>query len=153
MSRVTENSEKRLGTIHAGMGSVWHIKYCDLIFTDRRLIVARTGSNWPLILGVLAFLLLMKRNKVSERLSSLPPDKVLTDSKDNFSIPYDEINKVELRKSWMMGNKLTVYRSTRKYSFSLFGKKTLLSGKQLLDEYEKLLRSALPGKLIEGGQK
>jgi hypothetical protein len=95
----------------------------------------------------------MKRNKVSERLSSLPPDKVLTDSKDNFSIPYDEINKVELRKSWMMGNKLVIYTSTRKYSFNLLGKKTALAGKQLLDEYEKLLRSALPGKLIESGQK
>jgi hypothetical protein len=153
MSRVTENSEKPLGTIHAGMGSVWHIKYCDLIFTDRRLIVARTGSNWILILGALAFLPLMKRNKVSERLSSLPPDKVLTDSKDNFSIPYDEINKVELRRSWMMGNKLTVYTSTRKYSFIPLGKKTALAGKQLLDEYEKIVRSALPGKLIEGVQK
>jgi len=52
-----------------------------------------------------------------------------------------------------MGNKLTVYRSTRKHSFTLFGKKTLLSGKQLLDEYEKIVRSALPGKLIGGGQK
>jgi hypothetical protein len=126
MSRVTENSEKCLGTIHAGMGPVWHIKYYDLIFTDRRLIVARTGSNWPLILGVLAFLPLMKRNKVSERLSSLPPDKVLTDSKDNFSIPYDEINKVELRRSWMMGNKLVIYTSTRKYSHPFWGKRPRL---------------------------
>jgi hypothetical protein len=169
-------SEKRLGTIHAGIGSIWPLKFCDLIFTESRLIVARTGSNWwiiglilTLLLGligfggfiivfllflflILGFLSLMKRNKVSERLSSLPPDKVLTDSKDNFSIPYDEINKVELRKSWMMGNKLAVYTSTRKHSFILFGKKTALAGKQLLDEYEKIVRSALPGKL-GGGQK
>jgi hypothetical protein len=52
----------------------------------------------------------------------------------------------------MMGNKLVIYRSTRKHSFILL-KKTVLSGKQWLDEYEKLLRSALPGKLIGGGQK
>jgi hypothetical protein len=53
----------------------------------------------------------------------------------------------------MMGNKLVIYTSTRKHSFILLGKKTALAGKQLLDEYEKLLRSALPGKLIESGQK
>jgi hypothetical protein len=53
----------------------------------------------------------------------------------------------------MMGNKLVIYRSMRKHSIILLGKKTALSGKQWLDEYEKLLRSALPGKLIGGGQK
>jgi hypothetical protein len=53
----------------------------------------------------------------------------------------------------MMDTKLAFYNFSRKHSFSLFGKKTVLSGKQLFDEYEKLLRSALPSKLIEGGQK
>jgi hypothetical protein len=53
----------------------------------------------------------------------------------------------------MMGNKLVIYRSTRKHSFNLSGEKTTLAGKQLLDEYEKILRSALPSKLIGGGQK
>jgi hypothetical protein len=58
MSRVTENSEKRLGTIHAGMElSLYPIKFCDLIFTETRLIVARTGSNWWIIGLILTLLL------------------------------------------------------------------------------------------------
>jgi len=155
--------------IHAGVRSILPpLKFYDLIFTDRRLIVARTGSNWwtiglilALWLGLICFgpiflisfspilvlLSLMKPNKVSERLSTLPPDKVLTLSKDNFSIPYDEINKVELKRSWMRGNKLTVYTSTRKYSFIPLGKRITLARKRLLDKYERILRSSLPGKI------
>jgi hypothetical protein len=171
-------SEKRLGTIHAGKGYIWPSTFCDLIFTDSRLIVAKTGSNWwiiglilTLLLGLIGFggfiivLLLFifiilglnslnKRNKISESLSSLPPERILIEYKNVFSIPYNEISRVEMRKSWIMGNKLLVYTSSRKHAFMLLGKKTALASKQLLGEYEKILRSALPNKLTgKGDQK
>jgi len=167
--------EKRLGTIHAGIGSIWPFKFCDLLFTDSRLIVAKTGSNWwiiglilTLLLGLIGFggfiivLLLFifiilgltslnKRNKISERLSSLPPDRILKEYENVFSIPYNEISRVEMRKSWMTSSRLLIYTSSREHAFILLGKRTALASKQLLGEYEKILRNALPSKLTGRG--
>lgn len=105
-----------------------------------------------LLLLALLFMItpLIERNKTSAKLSTLSPYEVLRASKSNFFIPYNGITKVELKKSfWMIGEKMIVYTSTRNYSFGFAGKKTALVGKQLLREYEEIIRNVLPDKLVK----
>lgn len=92
----------------------------DLFFTSDRVIVAKKGSvakffGWGL-LGRMADAAYKGYKAV--KLSELPPDKVLRANKHNFAISYDEISKIEIRKTFPVGAwTITVETSTDKHAF------------------------------------
>lgn len=156
-AQTEEFNEVRMGTIRAMSFGFWSYKYYDLIFTNSRLIVAKTEQCrwllWVVFTGIFALIpaliALFRSSKNSEILSYLPLDKIVNRSKDNLSIPYSEIHRIELEKI-MSSVSMTIYRSSRKHSYKLIGRGILgRINNQTFDEYKKVVQSVLPDKVLE----
>jgi hypothetical protein len=156
-AQTEEFNEVRIATIRAMVFSAWSHKYYDLIFTNSRLIVAKTGQ-WRWLLWVMfaaifalipALIAFFRSLKNSEKLSSLPLDEIVNRSKDNLSIPYSEIYRIELDKI-MSSVSMTIYRPSRKHSYKLIGRGILgRIDNQTFNEYKKIIQSVLPDKVLE----
>jgi hypothetical protein len=156
-AQTEEFNEVRIGTIRAMSFGFWSYKYYDLIFTNSRLIVAKTEQCrwllWVMFTGIFALIpaliALFRSPKKSEELSYLPLDKIVNRSKDNLSIPYSEIHRIELEKI-MSSVSMTIYRPSRKHSYKLIGRGRLgRINNQTFDEYKKVIQSVLPDKVLE----
>ena len=129
-------SEEILGIIRTMSSS--GTTYYDLCFTSNRMIAAKIGSTFGII--IITDYLAMKK---SEKLKKISIESILKADKKNFEIPYTEITKVEMKKPRALSVYIRIFTHTKKYKF-----KFLNPGKKEFDAHESLVRSVLPDKLF-----
>lgn len=75
----------------------------QLVFTDRRMIVARSGISWAVMSGFGAAGLgvaMASTKKGMDAMQGLDPQQILLSHKKNKEVPYLNISKVHLKKAW-----------------------------------------------------
>ena len=144
-----KENEKQIGIIHVGFGR--RVTYYDLIFTTSRIVFAKTGrwAIWVLLLGPIGMLIaLSQRNKMQRELLDKSIENILNLSEDNYFVPYSELKSIQIIKV-LGGNKLEIITTKDKKSFRFFGLKTAVASKDQINEYEKVIKNAVPDKFIQ----
>jgi hypothetical protein len=139
-----ETIETKIGIIHAGFGQL--ITYYDLIFTPSRIVFSKTGrwGVWAIILGPIGMLMALNiRNKKQEELANESIVDILNLSEDNYAISYTDIKSIAIKKI-MGGKKLEIITDKETKTFTLFGKKTAVPNKDQINEYENIIKRAIP---------
>ena len=132
-------SEEKMGIIRTRLGS----EDFDLYFTSTRILAVRIGSivGWSLLLGAIGQgIALYLSNKKSKQLKELTLESVETSHKRNFSLSYEDILQVELKKPGLFVGKLTIHTHDKKQKFLLMQKKQYDTDKSII---EKCLKDKL----------
>lgn len=137
-------SEQILGNVEISyIRSAWSGYEKDiLLFTSKRLIVAKISSSWSRFVGGAIPLVIERyqQKKKKEKLDEILPDDVLETDKKNFAIPYSDIERVEVKKPGTI-SAATVKIITKEKTHQ-FGVR-----KNLFDDFMNLMRSVLADKL------
>ena len=107
------------------------ISYVALLFTSKRLIVAKALPSWiessPFYAqGASYFLMKNALEKHREKLKTLPFDEVLSIDKENFEIPYSNIREVSLHRRFPE-YKLTIKMNGKEHRYGLLVKKNVIT--------------------------
>lgn len=93
---------------------------CHLVFTNKRLIVARKGLVGPAarMFYVIEAAVISQKDLEKQEFKQLSPESILKSHKKNFHLPYLEITKIEIDKNWGAA-KLYIFTSKDIYEFKL----------------------------------
>ncbi len=111
----------------------------QLVFTDRRMIVARSGVSWAVMSGfgaVGAGVAMASSKKSLDAMGGLNPQQILESHKKNWEAPYLNITKVHLKKAWTCCHLNVFYTNGKKDYFEF--------PKPLYDDAKTLLGSLFP---------
>ena len=75
-------------------------------------------------------------------------ENILNLSEDNYFVPYSELKSIQIIKV-LFGNKLEIITTKDKKSFGFCGLKTAVASKDQINEYEKVIKNAVPDKFIQ----
>ena len=118
------------------------IRHYTLLFTSKRIIVAKTLPSWielsPFYAkGASYFLMKRYSKKHRERMKTLPFDEVLKIDKENFEILYSDIREVKLHRRFRE-SKLSIKLNETEYTYNILAKKT-----EITENLNPLLHSVL----------
>ena len=147
---MNEN-EIKLGIIHVNLHKGITNTYYDLIFTNQRLIFAKTGGMntiwfifwflFALIGGLIVVLIAIgKRNSMQRRYSNESMENILKLSSANYAIPYSEVRSIKLFDKRKL--ELVTTNNDRKLLL-LMGSKTGTANKHDISEYERIIKNAM----------
>lgn len=91
-----------------------------LLFTERRMIVARTGISWAIIQGIGTITdagLGRTSGKVLDMLNTMTPQEILLSHKKNKEIPHYDIFKVKLKNALTICSLKMFYSDGKKDHF------------------------------------
>lgn len=114
----------------------------QLVFTERRLIISRSGVSWAVASGfgaVGAAVAMASSKKSLDAIDRLDPQRILHSRKKNWEAPYVTINKVRLKKAWTCCHLHIFYTDGKKDYFEF--------SKPLYDDAKTLLGSLFPHSL------
>jgi hypothetical protein len=104
------------------------IGYYTLLFTSKRIIVAKTLPSWieisPLYAkGASYFLMKKSLERRKEKIKTMSLDEVLKIDGENFEILYSDIREVRLYKR-LLEHKLSIKSNETEHTYNIIGKKT-----------------------------
>jgi hypothetical protein len=152
-----ELKETKVGVIHTGYGGS-SIIYFDLIFTQSRIVFAKTGSwsAWINFLSVFLCLIgqifyslitLNNRKERQKEITDKSIEDILNLSKKNYSISYSDLKSIQIINK-TFGKKLKIITTNETKIFNLFGEKTAVPKKEQIVEYENIIKNVLGDKMI-----
>ncbi len=151
MKDTWDMNEKILGVIDNTEGKPkgrWMKKWA-LVFTDRRLVVSKISGTLGVALSAMGGVLgdvarADVRSKVEERseeAKTVSVEEILKADKENFAIPYEEIQTVEMKKGGLLSaTSFSFHTEEKKYTFNLKEKKRFR-------EYAEMVKKILPNKV------
>jgi hypothetical protein len=144
------NSERRIGTIRGFERWNFDVNYFDLILTDARIIICKTGSASLLLTycftWIYFFISLRNRVRTSRRLCQQSISSLVSDS--NSHIEIEKISGIKLKKSFAgLGGKITIYHSNKELTFDLCGEKTAILSEKTFGQYKQMLMNTMPEKI------
>jgi len=118
--------------------------YYNLLFTDRRIVGEKIGGNAAAFLiggAIGASIANAHHRKKSQDMNEMDPEEILSKHKKNFSIIYDDVEKVKLKKK-----KFKLYLVERK---SIVGKKPVFYfKKKQYEDVSSILMKSLADKIV-----
>lgn len=137
-----------IGETEAKINSRWMSKWA-LLFTSNRVIAAKVAGTMSLVGSVFdGYLGDMQKAKIEGKIQELSEDapilsveQVLNEDEDNFAIPLEEIDGIEMKKGGLLSSyKIILNTKDKDYSFNLIDR-----GK--FDEYTEMVKTIYPEKL------
>ena len=118
------------------------IRYYTLLFTSKRIIVAKTLLSWielsPFYAKGASYFLMKKYSKErGEKIETLPFNDVLKIDEENFEIPYSSIREVKLHRRFRE-SKLSIELNETEHTYNVMAKKT-----EIIENLNPLLHSVL----------
>jgi len=124
---------------------VSHI-YESLYFTDDKVIVLRIAKAGFMKYGLGNVISgWYKARDQDKNLAKLPPEEALKSNENNYSIPFSEITKVELKK-FGLGAIIKILTNQKEYSWDARGLPDVKKPK--FGDYEEVLRRIFSEKLL-----
>jgi len=137
-----------IGEAEAKIDSMWMSKWA-LLFTSKQVVVAKVSGTLGLVGSVFdGYIGDMQRAKIDGKIQELSEDapilsveEILDEDEDNFAIPIEEINSIEMKKGGLLSSyKILLITEDKEYGFNLVNR-----GK--FDEYTEMIKNIYPGKL------
>ncbi|MFW6110820.1 MAG: hypothetical protein ACOC6H_02160 [Thermoproteota archaeon] len=138
-------AEKILGLIEHTEGKVkgWRMKKWALIFTEDRLVVSKISGTMGVVLSSLGGIagsvarrdIRGKISEKSEEAQAMSVEEILEADEENFAIPYEEIQRVEMKKGGLLSATSFTFKTEEgDYSFNLIDRKKFKPYSQMIKE-------------------